>query len=417
MDLSVLNHALHLKTGASNAQNASGENDGSEKVINIELDKIKADPNQPRKSFDANDIQALADDIRSHGLIQPIIVRTDGIGQYIVVAGERRLRAFQLLKEPKIKAIVRNDYEQDKLGYIQMAENIKRADLKFYEMAEFIVGRIESGVKQTTLADELGLSKSTISQYMSWADAPEYIKDAKDRLGSVRAFYDLLSLVKENEDAVKEFLNEKAGERISVSAVFEFKKKLMEPEQEDSTYEDGGLDGLTANDEHGTEDSLDSEAESQEYEDQLSGSGLLSSDVESDSREDLEDSQSISESSESTESMDVSETELSGNDVTDAYEGSKSEDSVSASTDSNEAATYEDRESMEPDMEPDVDDKSSDEDKLKKPLIVGSVEGREGYLQFKRRPSTDGFLWIKWDDGLEEEVLAEEFRINRIIES
>lgn len=409
MDLSVLNHALHLKTGASNAQNASGENDGSEKVLNIELDKIKADPNQPRKSFDANDIQALADDIRSHGLIQPIIVRTDGIGQYIVVAGERRLRAFQLLKEPKIKAIVRNDYEQDKLGYIQIAENIKRADLKFYEMAEFIVSKIEAGVKQSTLADELGMSKSDITRYMSWKEAPSYLVEVKDKLGSVRAFYELLGIAKENEEAVKEFLNEKAGERISVSAVFEFKKKLKEPEQEDSTYEDGGLGGLTANDEHGTEDSLDSEAESQEYEDQLSGSGLLSSDVESDSSEDLEDSQSISES---TESMDVSETESSGNDVTDAYEESQSEDSVSASTESDDAATYEDRESMEPD----VDDKSSDEDKLKKPLIVGSVEGREGYLQFKRRPSTDGFLWIKWDDGLEEEVLAEEFRINRIIE-
>ena len=56
------------------------------------------------------------------------------------------------------------------------------------------------------------------------------------------------------------------------------------------------------------------------------------------------------------------------------------------------------------------------EDKLKRPLIIGSVEGREGYLMFKHRPTAEGMVWVKWDDGFEEEIVAESFRINRIIE-
>ena len=187
----MLNRALDIKTGkiSTNSQPIAGES-----VVELEIDKIKADPNQPRKTFNAEDIQSLADDIKSHGLIQPIIVRADGIGQYIVVAGERRLRAFQLLKEPKIKAIIRNDYSTEKLGFIQIAENIKRSDLKFYELAEFIVQKLDNGMKQVTLADELGIPKSTVMQYASWKDAPEFLKEAKEKFSTIRVFYELTRL-------------------------------------------------------------------------------------------------------------------------------------------------------------------------------------------------------------------------------
>ena len=59
---------------------------------------------------------------------------------------------------------------------------------------------------------------------------------------------------------------------------------------------------------------------------------------------------------------------------------------------------------------------ADDEEKLKHPLIIGSVEGREGYLMYKRKPTTEGMVRIKWDDGFEEEIIAESFRINRITE-
>lgn len=204
MDLSVLNNALKMKMGG--AQNNINDLQQGERVIDLDVDKIKPDPNQPRKDFNAEDIQALADDIRMHGLIQPIIVRTDGIGQYIVVAGERRLRAFVLLKEPKIKAIVRNDYNADKLGFIQIAENVKRSDLKFYELAAFIVEKAAGGMKQTTLADELGMSRAEINRYMSWQDAPEFLKAARDKFNSIRAFYELVKFSEEEPEKTEAFV-------------------------------------------------------------------------------------------------------------------------------------------------------------------------------------------------------------------
>lgn len=80
------------------------------------------------------------------------------------------------------------------------------------------------------------------------------------------------------------------------------------------------------------------------------------------------------------------------------------------------ALTPEDQSNELEDVADSMLESADDEEKLKHPLIIGSVEGREGYLMYKRKPTTEGMVWIKWDDGFEEEIIAESFRINRITE-
>src|SRR5574344_1754974 len=112
-------------------------------IFDIELTHIKADPNQPRKDFDEEQILELSQDIELHGLIQPIVVRKAGDEDYFIVAGERRFRAYQLLGKTTIRAIIADkNWQENDIGYIQVSENLKRADLKFYEEVLLLIFEI-----------------------------------------------------------------------------------------------------------------------------------------------------------------------------------------------------------------------------------------------------------------------------------
>ncbi|TAL14899.1 ParB/RepB/Spo0J family partition protein [Patescibacteria group bacterium] len=99
----------------------------------IKLSQIVADPDQPRKQFDVGALEELADSIREHGIVQPIVVVPKGEG-YQVVAGERRYRAAKLINLEKIPALVRTLSDQHKLE-ISLIENLQRKDLNAMEAA------------------------------------------------------------------------------------------------------------------------------------------------------------------------------------------------------------------------------------------------------------------------------------------
>ena len=152
-------------------------------IFDIELTHIKADPNQPRKDFDEEQILELSQDIELHGLIQPIVVRKAGDEDYFIVAGERRFRAYLLLGKTTIRAIIADkNWQENDIGYIQVSENLKRADLKFYELADFIISRIEKGEKQIEVADKLGIQKAEIPRYLFWKDVPDEVRAQKENL-------------------------------------------------------------------------------------------------------------------------------------------------------------------------------------------------------------------------------------------
>ncbi|MDD2789391.1 MAG: ParB/RepB/Spo0J family partition protein [Sulfurimonas sp.] len=113
------------------------ENEGTKRqdaVLELSLKDIRPNPFQPRKSFDEESLQELADSIKKDGLIQPIVV-TEDLDGYILIAGERRLRASKLAKLKTIKAILLNSDEQ-KMRQYALIENIQREELNAVELAE-----------------------------------------------------------------------------------------------------------------------------------------------------------------------------------------------------------------------------------------------------------------------------------------
>ena len=147
---------------------------GLPKLVELRLEMIHANPDQPRKTFDEAGIRELANSIESHGLIQPITVRrlTEGDG-YMVIAGERRLRAFQLLGRQTVPAIISTGNADE----IALIENLQREDLKPLEEAEALDAlRQRHGYTQDELARIVSKAKSTISELLSLIELPEVIK-------------------------------------------------------------------------------------------------------------------------------------------------------------------------------------------------------------------------------------------------
>lgn len=133
------------------------------KVQEIELDKIKPNPNQPRKKFDPESLMELRDSILEQGLIQPILVEEIADNHYIIIAGERRYRASKMAGLKTIPAIVRSFTDLQRME-VSLIENIQREDLNPVEEAKaFSYLLTQSGISQEELAKKVGKGRSTIT--------------------------------------------------------------------------------------------------------------------------------------------------------------------------------------------------------------------------------------------------------------
>ncbi len=133
------------------------------KLINLKPDDIIPKEDQPRKNFDEYDLQKLSDSIRENGILQPLIVRYAGNGRYLLIAGERRLRAAKMAGLRKLPCIIRktDDITADCYTII---ENLQRSDLTPFEEAEGINRLISiHGLPQNEIAEKLGIAPSTLS--------------------------------------------------------------------------------------------------------------------------------------------------------------------------------------------------------------------------------------------------------------
>ncbi len=150
--------------------------ESSEGVRSIKLTDIEPNKNQPRKHFDKEQLQALADSIGEHGVIQPIVVTKTAIG-YEIVAGERRWRAARLAGLKEIPAIVR-EYSKQALTEVALIENIQREDLNpIEEAAAYRSLMDEFNLTQEEISAKLGKSRSTIANSLRLlALEPEFQK-------------------------------------------------------------------------------------------------------------------------------------------------------------------------------------------------------------------------------------------------
>ncbi len=142
-------------------------------LYSIETQRLQCDPNQPRKYFDSQSLQELADSISAQGIIQPIIFRKDE-GKLIVVAGERRVRAAKKAGVKHIPAIFTDGDHTE----IALVENILREDLTAIEEAEALNSLLKKHTyTQDQIAKTLGKARSTVSEILSLNRLPPKVRD------------------------------------------------------------------------------------------------------------------------------------------------------------------------------------------------------------------------------------------------
>jgi ParB family chromosome partitioning protein len=149
--------------------------------LSIPLDKLKSNPDQPRKRFEESELEELAASIREHGIIEPIIAEADGEGRYTIVAGERRFRAAKLAGLTEAPVIVRS-YSANERMLITLTENVQRSDLNPIEEAEGYKKLMEfTGLSQDEIAAKVGKNRSTVANSLRLLKLPEAVRQSLER--------------------------------------------------------------------------------------------------------------------------------------------------------------------------------------------------------------------------------------------
>ncbi|ANU14632.1 Chromosome (plasmid) partitioning protein ParB / Stage 0 sporulation protein J [Planococcus halocryophilus Or1] len=185
----------------------------TDKVNQINVGEIQANPYQPRKIFEQVALEELAESIKEHGILQPIVVRKAG-EKYEIVVGERRFRAAKLVKLKKVPAIIK-DLSDQQMMELAILENLQREDLTPIEEAEAYQKLMEAlSLTQEQLAFRLGKSRPHIANHIRLLSLPEdvrkLISDKELSMGHGRTLLGLRSkkLIPETaEKVVKENLN------------------------------------------------------------------------------------------------------------------------------------------------------------------------------------------------------------------
>src|SRR5262249_44549937 len=142
------------------------------------LDRIQHNPFQPRKTFDADELASLCDSVRSHGILQPLVVRVVGGDQYQLVAGERRLRAAQEVGLTSVPVRV-VDFNDQQVLEAALIENIQRTDLNPIEKAQGFKDYLDRfHISHEELAKRIGLARPTITNLVNLLELATEVQDA-----------------------------------------------------------------------------------------------------------------------------------------------------------------------------------------------------------------------------------------------
>lgn len=193
----------------------------SEKSVDmVGIEKIKNNPNQPRKHFDEEALNELAASIKVHGVIQPIVLNDNGDGTYLIIAGERRYRASKIAGLKEIPAIIKN-YTDKQIKEISIIENLQREDLNPIEAARAIKQLMEEyKLTQEAVAERIGKSRSNIANTLRllslYPEVLDMIEKGSLSAGHARALVvvdDHMSQIKLANQAVKDKWNVRDLER------------------------------------------------------------------------------------------------------------------------------------------------------------------------------------------------------------
>ncbi len=147
-------------------------------VLNVPTDHIRANPHQPRKEFDEERLEELADSLKKHGLIQPITVRYIGEKRFELISGERRLRAAKLAGLGEIPAYIREADDEQSMAFA-LIENIQREELNPLEVAMGYKRLLEEfDYTQAEVANRVGKNRTTVTNMLRLLNLPDFIQAA-----------------------------------------------------------------------------------------------------------------------------------------------------------------------------------------------------------------------------------------------
>ncbi|MEA2031241.1 MAG: ParB/RepB/Spo0J family partition protein [candidate division Zixibacteria bacterium] len=185
------------------------------KFQNVALDQIAPNPMQPRRDFDSNSLQKLADSLKRDGVMQPLVVVRNG-SSYTIIAGERRFRAARLAELDVVPVVVMEEVDEGQMLELALIENLQREDLNPIEAAEAYHSLIEKrNHTQAKLADHVGKSRAAIANSLRLLSLPESIKQLV-RSGRLSEGHARTMLSLENETEMLQLAHRIENETLSV---------------------------------------------------------------------------------------------------------------------------------------------------------------------------------------------------------
>lgn len=223
--------AILAETAEAYEQNLS---DNSSLVLDLDIDIIKPNPYQPRKTFNQEALQELSESIKEHGLLQPIVVYDNGDGDYVLIAGERRLRASKLAGLSNIRAIVA-EIEQKKMRELAIIENIQREELNAIELALSYQELLEEyDITHEELSKRINKSRTQITNTLRLLQLCDEVKTMLGEEKITQGHAKMLVTLSESEQ--KLVADSIIGQRLSVRDTETLIKKLKNGQ--DSTAKD-----------------------------------------------------------------------------------------------------------------------------------------------------------------------------------
>lgn len=246
----ALGRGLGELLGEVEAAYDKGNTSSREGLLEIDVNNIVPNPNQPRKMFDEDKLQELSSSIKKHGLLQPIVVIKDDSDGFILVSGERRLRAHKLANIDTIKAIVTNIKELE-LRELALIENIQRDDLNVIELAYSYAQLInEHAITHDELSGRVFKSRSLITNTLRLLQLSAYVQQllANNKLTAGHAKV-MLGLSEEDQKKVADsILGQKLSVRETEKAVKDL-KSLLNPKKtskKTQNYDFKSLDNIVS---------------------------------------------------------------------------------------------------------------------------------------------------------------------------
>lgn len=197
-------------------------------VTELDINKIYPNPNQPRKHFDEEALQELANSIKLHGIIQPIVVNKEDDDKYMIIAGERRWRASRIAGLNVVPVVIKN-YTEKQVKEVSLIENLQREDLNPIEAARAIKQLMEEyNFTQEAVADRIGKSRSNITNTLRlltlYPEVVKMVEDGRLSAGHARA----LVVIEDTNQQIK-LARQSADGKMSVRDLEKAVKNVLNP--------------------------------------------------------------------------------------------------------------------------------------------------------------------------------------------